>query len=248
MTGSNDLTPSTVVVAVGGTGTESKGHELGRALAEAFGVGLTSVHVEQPGADTDDAEHTPEERLAEAIASGLPTDGILVIESEHADRWRSRHSVAEHTIDAFTGPSVAVGHQAGPILADGPILVALDGSASAEISLTTALAFGRVLDRPIELVRVVPEPLHPETEGSEHAEAAAYLRSVTSRFDTELAATVVASNDPVSALVDRAADQDASLLALASRGDRSTSRTSMSRTASGLIAEARCPVLVVGLE
>jgi nucleotide-binding universal stress UspA family protein len=245
MTGSKDLTPSTVVVAVGPNEAESKGHELGRSLAEAFGIALTSVHVEQPGADTDDTEHTPEERLAVAIARGLPTDGILVIESEHADRWRSRHSVAEHTIDAFAGPSVAVGPRAGATFAVGPILVALDGSKPAEASLATAATVAKALGRTIEVVQAVPELLHPESDDSTEPEASAYLSRVAAASETEMAATVVASNDPVSALVDLAVARGASLLALASRGDRTTSRSSMSRTAAGLIAEAPCPVLVV---
>lgn len=243
MTGPNDLTPSTVVVAVGAADSGGKGQTLGQVLADAFGVGLTSVHVEQPGADT---EHTPEEALAAAIADGLPADGLLVIESEHADRWRSRHSIAEHTIDAFTGPSVAVGPRAGASFAHGPVLVALDGSAPAEASLTTALMVGRALNRSIELVRIVPEPLHPESDDSLEPEASAYLHTVAAGTGADITTAVIASNDPVSALVDLAAAREASLLTLASRGDRSTSRSSMSRTAAGLIAEARCPVLVVG--
>ena len=249
MTQSNDSGPSLVVAAVESDDADGKGPRLAAVLAAAFGVESRSVHADPPD-EGGAPDRTPEESLAAAIADQLPAGSILVIESEHADRWRSRHSVAEHTIDAFAGPSVAIGPHADVGFADGPIIVALDGSPSAEISLAAAMRFATALNRPVELVRVVAEPLHPEQVDDQSPEAGAYLEQVAAQTagvgSVQLDTAVVASNDPVTALVSRATARNACVLALASRGDRATARSSMSRTAAGLIAEARCPVLVVG--
>jgi nucleotide-binding universal stress UspA family protein len=249
MTDLIDAAPSAVVVAVG-TSAE-RGQALGDHLASAFGVERSSVHIENsassPAADSEDL--TPEERLAAAICDDIPNDALLVIESEHADRWRSRHSVAEHLIDAFAGAAIAVGPHASAVVAAGPVLVALDGSDSAEGSLATAIRFAETLGRPLEFVRVVEEPLHPDPKDSLEASAEAYLQDVSARTaggDGSLGhtTTVVTSNDPVSALAALADERGAALVVLNSRGDRSTQRSSMSRTAAGLIAELGCPVMV----
>ena len=249
MSTTNAFVPSLVMAAVDAEAADAKGPRLAATLATAFDVESSSVHVDRP-VDHESDDRTPEEALAAAIADELPPDAVLVIESEHADRWRSRHSVAEHTIDAFTGPSFAVGPHADAVLAAGPIIVALDGSPSAEASLTTSAGFASALGRSIELVRVVSEPLHPEQEDDGSGEARRYLEEIGAQTagtsGVEITTAVVASNDPVSALVARSADRNACILALASRGDRATARSSMSRTAAGLISEAGCPVLVVG--
>ena len=234
-----------MIVAVGVSA--DKGRALGSTLAEAFDVEVSSVHVDGATEAVEPADGmTPEETLAAAICRDLPSDGLLVIESEHADRWRSRHSIAEHTIDAFPGAAVAIGPGAGADLADGPVVVALDGSEAAELSLAGAVLFGRALQRALLLVRIVEAPLHPDADRGDQTVAADYLDAVASTLAGTADTLVVASNDPVSALVAAAADRDASLVALASRGDRSTARGSMSRTAAGVIAEATCPVLVIG--
>ncbi len=245
MTGRSDPTLSAVIVAVGASA--EKGIALGSTLAEAFGVEVSSVHVDGAAETVEPAEGmTPEETLAAAICRDLPADGLLVIESEHADRWRSRHSIAEHTIDAFPGAAVAIGPGAGPDLSDGPVVVALDGSDAAEGSLASAVRFGDALGRTLLLVRIVEAPLRPESDRTDQIAAAAYLDAVASTLAVAADTFVIESNDPVSAIVAVATDRGASLVALASRGDRSTARGSMSRTAAGVIAEAACPVLVIG--
>ncbi len=245
MTGPSDPTPSAVIVAVGASA--AKGNALGSTLAKAFDVGVSSVHVDGAIEAVEPTDGmTPEETLAAAICRDLPADGLLVIESEHADRWRSRHSIAEHTIDAFPGAAVAIGPAAGADLADGPVVVALDGSEAAELSLAGAARFGDALGRALLLVRIVDAPLRPEPDRTDQVAAAAYLDAVASRLAVLADTLVIESNDPVSAIVATATDRGASLVALASRGDRSTARGSMSRTAAGVIAEAACPVLVIG--
>lgn len=251
MTDPIETPPSAVVVAVG-TSAE-RGHAVGDLFARAFGVELRSVHIDDAGTEQrndSDRTMTPEEHLAAAICVRIPSDALLVIESEHADRWRSRHSVAEHTIDAFPGSTVAVGPHAPVELPKGPIYVALDGSPVAETSLAVAAQFAKALGRELSLVQVVEEPLHPDPVTAPEASAQAYLGAIADRmageFDTPgVHHRVITSNDPVSAIVALAEEQAAALIVLSSRGDRSTQRSSMSRTASGVIAELSCPVVVI---
>jgi nucleotide-binding universal stress UspA family protein len=250
MTDPIDTPPSAVVVAVGSSA--ERGNALGDHLAAAFSVELRSVHIDDasPSQETHGTELTPEEQLAAAICDRIPDDALLVIESEHADRWRGRHSVAEHTIDAFPGSAIAVGPHASGELPPGPIYVALDGSAAAETSLAVAARFANTLGRKLGFVQVVEEPLHPDPTGAVKASAEAYLRAITARVEQDFdvrgtSHEVVTSNDPVSAIAALAQEQAAALVVLSSRGDRSTQRSSMSRTAAGVIAEVACPVMVI---
>ncbi len=226
-----------ITVAVGSDARRAQ--QLASTLATAYGLSVTVVHVELDAAATPD--HTSEEALAAAIVERVPSHDLLIIESEHADRWRSRHSVAEHLIDAHRNATVAMGPSSVPELSDGPVVVALDGSISARASLAAAQRLAIAIDRPLVLARVIPEHLH--------AAAPTERESITAALEQEAAAinasaAVVESNDPVSALVQLCAEHQAAFIALASSGDRETERSTMSRTAAGLIAEAPCPVFV----
>lgn len=235
MTATTD--PAGITVAEGSNPERS--HALAATLGAGFAIPVTSVRVDDPPVAS--ASQTAEEALAEAIASRVPADHLLVVESRHADRWRSRHSIAEHLIDAHRSATVVLGPSSGSDLASGPIIVALDGSADAQTSLSAAQRLGEVTARPLLLVRVVAEPLDPDD--SDHVSTTAV------QLDAEAAALgataiVAASNDPVTALVRLGAEQHAACIALASSGDREAKRSTMSRTAAGLIAEATCPIYV----
>ena len=116
--------------------------------------------------------------------------------------------------------------------------------------MATAAQFAKALGRQLGFVQVVEEPLHPDPTGTREASAEAYLRGITVRVGEDFGVQgsvhrVVTSNDPVSAIAALADEQAAALVVLSSRGDRSTQRSSMSRTAAGVIAEVACPVMVI---
>lgn len=228
-------TPAGITVAAATDAGRSE--QLATTLAAAYDITSTLLHLDSTPVAAEG--QTDEEALAAAIADRIPAAHLLVVESEHADRWRSRHSVAEHLIDAHAHSTVALGPAGSPDVADGPIVVALDGSAGARSSLGPAKRLADAVGRRLLLTTVVPEPLDAEPP---HAEAEAWLQADAEAIGAE--AAVIASNDPVTALVSLAASQQAAFIVLASAGGRETKRSSMSRTAAGLIAEASCPVLV----
>lgn len=230
--------PTGITVAVGAEANRAQA--LAATLANALDLSVTLVHVELTTSAADD-DHTPQETLAAAIAQQVPHDHLLIIESEHADRWRSRHSVAEHLIDAHQSATIALGPASHPTIGAGPIVVALDGSARARKALSSAVRLGAAIDRGLVLLGVVPEALG----GAPSAMPAAIAALEKDAASIDAPVVVIESNDPVSALVAVCGDRQASFIALASGGDRQSARTTMSRTAAGLIAEAPCPVFVV---
>lgn len=215
--------------------TAARAKDLAERLAVLFSVPVSAIHL-----DTNDSANpsdpTPAATLAAAISEQVDHHHLLVIESAHADRWRSRNSVAEHLIDLHPNTTVAIGPTSHPGFAEGPIVVALDGSDRALTGLAAAQQLGEALDRPLLLARVVAESDADQSDAAEQE-----LRGCSPGASV----VVPISNDPISALVSVCADSNAALVVLASSGDRETKRSSMSRTTAGLIAEARCPVVVV---
>ena len=227
--------PTGITVA---EGTDAaRAHELAAVLAGVLDLPVSTVHLdtarEYPNPPLDDP--APAVTLAAAISAAVGNEQLLVVESAHADRWRSRNSVTEHLIDAHSGVVAAIGPASRASIATGPIVVALDGSERAQAGLAVAEHLAVLVGRPLVLATVL-------------AEADAELQRTTEAqlqaLDGAAAVAVEISNDPVSALVSVCQRSDASLIALASSGDRKTPRTSMSRTTAGLIAEAPCPVVV----
>ena len=236
MTTNRPIADATSVVLASATSEASgSGGAVARWLADALELPDRVLHLDEPADDPDE--------LADHIADRLPTDALLVMESHHADRWASRASVTEHVLDAFGGPAVVAGpgtetpHR-------GPIVVALDGSPEANQAIGPAITLARAVGGDVVLATIAPEPLDasPDLASADQllAETAANLPSdVGGRGQSR------ASNDPVGALAEIASDVEAALLVLVSKGDRTIARGSMSRTATGLVATAACPVVIV---
>ena len=226
---------TTVVLASATEDGAGPGGDVARWVADALGIPHHVLHLDE---QIDDAEE-----MAASIADRLPSDAVLVMESHHADRWASRRSIAEHVLDAFGGPAVVAGPAVvGPPA--GPIVVALDGSDEANQALGPALTLSQATDRSIVLATVVADPLDgtPDLAGAD-----AMLSAVASDLPADVEHQWVsrASNDPVTALADIAAEADACLVVMVSKGDRTIARASMSRTATGLVATTACPVVIV---
>lgn len=236
-TAADEPRPTGVIVAVGASADRAQ--PFATTLAERLSLPVSSVHV-----DTSTSPVATEDELAGAIAMRVAVDQVLVVESNNADPWRSRHSIAEHLVDAFAGTTIGLGPKARSDVSGGPIVVALDGSAAAESALPFASWLASRLECGLLLVRIVPDHLHGD-ERVERADAGNYLDTLSSAIAGNVTIDVGVSNDPVQAIVTMAAAADATLVALASRGDRQHARTSMSRTAAGVIGRAGCPVVVV---
>lgn len=232
-----------VVVPIEGDPDADHGRELGAWLGSKLGLAVRMIHIDVDVAVGD---------LAEAIVARIPPSSLVAMHSEHVNRWGGKSSTAEHVIDQWAGLSVVAGPRVTSIGGtEGPILVALDGSPNAERALEAVDSLAVALGCGIVLARVVPEPLGGSPDEAT-AEANAYLCSVVDQrgYDHAGAAhvRVLSSNDPIASLCSEAERLQSQLIVLASRGDRSTERSSLSRTCSGLIGEAVGPVVIVGTE
>jgi len=219
---------SEVVVAVGepgvgGSVSADPSVGLGNELAAALGLPLRMLHVE---AEPDD--------VAAAIADGLSPTSILVIHSEHANRWSGKWSIAEHVIDQWGGLAIAIGPCYTTSFRRGSVLTAVDGSAAALRVVEPARAVAATLDRSIQLCQVIPA-----SDASD--------QRVTSEASMEETVYLV-GNDPISSLLAHAATEDCRMIVLAARGNRASTRTSISRTCAGIIAGAEQPVMIVGTQ
>ncbi len=220
-------------------------------LGPTLGLDVRTLHVEAPAGAADSVE--------DAIVAQLGERSLLVMESEHADRWTGKASIAEHVVDRFGHTAIVIGptccgratgsvpedaapEDAASEMPAGPILVAVDGSPRAEAALEVARWLGAALGRAVEVVRVAAVPIgRPDEAAALVTEAQRYVGGLHAD-----ASTVVSSNDPVSALADIAQRRAAGMVVLASRGDRQSPRPTIAKTCSGLVAASPCPVMVVG--
>lgn len=248
-----------VAVAVGSDDLDNPAITLGIALARSLGVPLRLLHVACDGTTIDgdalceqiasvDATIAIrfESNHAADVVSGLvpmlTPRTLVVLKSQHANRWSGKVSIAEHVLDAFPGIVALIGPEATvqPSLT-GPIVLALDGSLDAERALRSAVVFTDVLGSWLVAVRVVPEPANHDAV----TEAAHYLGTATAGLDAVEAVTP-SSNDPVSAVTNLAREHDAALVVLSSHGNRATKRATLGRTSMGVVAAATQPVILVG--
>ncbi len=199
------------------------------ALAGRLGVEVRTVHADAT-------------EVVDAIVESLTPTSVAVMQSEHVNRWSGKRSVAEHVLDTWGGLTVLV----GPAFVDrprsGPVLVAVGNPAAADQSVEPAAHLAAALGVELLVVHVVADPIG----GPEHepAEAPTWLDSVTATGGH--ASTIIESNDVVGAVLDLASELASAYVVVASRGDRSTPRPTMSRTCSGLAAGAEQPVAVIG--
>jgi len=210
-----------IVVALREPEADDASVALAEELALALAVPSRLLHVEAAPGD-----------VATAIAEGLAPQSILVIHSEHANRWSGKWSIAEHVIDQWGGITIAIGPRYQSSLQAGPVMTALDGSSESFRAAEPAQMMAEILNRPIEYCTVVPS-------ADEHkADSADRPSLIAPRF--------VYGNDPVSVLLSEAERNASALIVLAARGDRSSVRSTISRTCSGIIAGATQPVMIVG--
>ncbi len=243
------LIATEVVVPLESLEGADEGRTLGAALAERLAVPLRIVHVDMP-ATSEPSRGGADEGLVAAIVAELSDQSILVMHSEHANRWSGKDSIAEHVVDEWGGTAMVVGPGVSTNHLDtsmDSVLVAVDGSSNAERSVAPAATLAAAVGADLVLARVVS---HALGEGAEPAvaEARGYLESLAKTIEGDIAvhSAVLESNDPVSALCQEAANRSAGLVVLASRGDRTAPRPMITKTCSGLVAEAGRPVVVIG--
>jgi nucleotide-binding universal stress UspA family protein len=199
------------------------------ALAGRLGVEVRTVHADAT-------------EVVDAIVESLTPTSVAVMQSEHVNRWSGKRSVAEHVLDTWGGLTVLVGPAFVDVLRSGPVLVAVGNPAAADQSVEPAAHLAAALGVELLVVHVVADPIIDD--GGPPVGAPAWLDTITAEGGH--ATTVVESNDVVGAVLDLATELASACVVVASRGDRTTPRPTMSRTCSGLAAGAEQPVAVIG--
>lgn len=242
---------------------------LAALLAEAWDLPIRLVHVSPSISSVDvdlesvlvgmrswyprfdiRSKHLYGDDPAKAIADHASPRTLVLMSTEHIDKWSFKDSVAEAVVERVGMPVLLVGpHVTKDRLRerrlDGEVVVGVDGSAAAEAGVGPAVALAKALGHRLWLVRVMPEP--GDEEPTFHPEVGRYLQELAEKCDTEIGTRweVIQGNDPVEVLEGFAARRDASFLVAATRGRASTERHSMASITAGLAAAAARPVLVV---
>ena len=260
---------SDIVAAVDDPHDPGAAWAVARDLAAATGRTARLLHVEvgHEGEAADDVD-----AVVEAIVDRVSPGELLVVESEHATRWSGKYSVSEGLVDHRPGSTMIVGPQhetSEPAGGPGPIVVALDGSDDARAAVGPALALAAAYSVGVQLTRVITRAAAAglvdrsadadakDRSARDAVAAADELASLVGALAVDqigqadhppVTARLLVSNDHVAALVDEAAMRSSPFVVVASRGDRTVARSTISRTSSGLAAEAPCPVLVISPE
>ncbi|HET8623493.1 MAG TPA: universal stress protein [Gemmatimonadales bacterium] len=224
-------------------------------------------------------EHLKREGLAgvtSVVLTGRPGDELvrhaeerdpdLVVLATHGRGGLERAwlgSVADHLIQNLTVPVVAV-HATDPPPAAAPvrrILVALDGSRSAETALDPASKLARVLDAELLVCRVVlpvplpADPLLPVTVAYD-TELTAELEAEAGRYVDRQVRQLVASGfrangkvlvggPRIAPTLLRAADEErAGLIAMTTRARGRLRRLGLGSVADKVMRAAPCPVML----
>lgn len=244
---------------------------LANDLATRWGIGVHIVHVRLPDDPVDndrlekvrsafrsrhpntDVESTlvAGESVPEALAPVIAPRALTVMRSEHAARGGSA-SVAEGIVRVAGGPCLIIGPDADHEDLERPVLVALDGSPTAERALDTAVAFAESIDQRLVLVQVVTSATSTHvarlrSEGQRVSESG-HLRSVARRLADnghQVGWEVVHADDAVAGILGAARSLGAGVISLGTHGDSGLARRMLGSTAMGLVAEGTSPVLMV---
>ena len=192
----------------------------------------------------------------------------LVVMTTHGHSGLSRFwlgSVADQVLRRVAVPVLLLRAGQAPVTAATPefdrIVVALDGSEPAEAALEPAIALGSLTPGATFLLALVvetpapivvpsgePAPFPPEWQEAQRSAGQAYLDGLARRLrrrGLEVEATVVVGAGVASRLVALAREEDAALLALATRASSGLDRLLLGSVADKVVRTAVQPVLVV---
>jgi nucleotide-binding universal stress UspA family protein len=246
------LRPSTIVVPIDGAALASRALIIGHRWAATFGADLVVASVDGELArgdlahmqfDAFEVRAAPRPDLLVATVSDIVTersDAAIVV----ATRARSplvdalRADVAQQLLRSVEVPVVLVGPHWRTEALDGPVVVAHDGTTAGSSVLDPARALAASLGSPSVLLHV-----HQPMFGS-GPEVLAILRAAQARLGSEATLEIVTSSFPAGAIREFVHEVDASLLALSMRGRTDMLTASTGRTATWVVRESPCPVLV----
>ena len=255
-----------VLVPLDGSARARSALGVGALLSTCLACGLHALRAGEPDEDEDalraalaaevDATGVQPDRLhvtttlapADAIvqvAAALAHPIICLTTRGHGDvRAALLGSVSTAVLARTAAPMVLL----GPRAADAPpralrrILVALDGSLTAEAVLPTAVVWARSLDLPITLLHVA-EPT--DRRGGEPSDVVVSVAQQYRGAGLRLTTSVRSGQDPAAVIAACADEQPGTLLAMASHGRSGMRRVLLGSVTADVVRRAAAPVLTV---
>ncbi len=252
-----------IVVPVATGSYRERAMPFAAGLADAWSLPIRVVHVSASITSDDPDLESIVERLrpwyptvriesthlygddpARAVADSLGPNSLAVMSTENTDGWRFKDSTAEAVVTAAGVPVLLVGPEARTPNLGGDVVLGLDGSASAEEALESAVGLAEALGGRLWLVGVVDKPQAGRPDPN--PDLARYLHEIAARLDRWVRARweVVQSNDPVDALTSFARRRRAGFMVTATGGRSDATSHTMRSIAMGLVPVAPCPVLI----
>jgi nucleotide-binding universal stress UspA family protein len=240
--------PSRIVVPLDGADLADRALTIARRWAETFRADLVVVGVageheqpELPGGET--TWHTVDDRdelvpTVVEMVSGEDASAVCVATRAHSPLVDvMADDIAQELVRSVDVPVLLVGPHCVAERLDGPVVVAHDGSQGAHAVLGAARVWAEALGvRPVvlhvhhPLGEVVDQVLPTLDDACEQVGGAAL--------------EIVHGSFPAGAIREYAHEVDASLVALSSRGRTDTLTASTGRTATWIVRESPCPVLL----
>ncbi len=262
---------SEIVVPLVGQDRHEPALTVANDLARRWGVPVHMLHVRQSD-DSVDNDRLEEIRaafrgrfpatevnstlvsgndVAKAAAEAIPASALIVMRSMQAAEPRVS-SMAEEILRATGGPALMIGSNADYEDLSRPVVVALDGSSTAEAAVDGAVAFAASIGQRVQLVQVVDPSTSAHVgklraEGQRVAESG-HLQSIAERLQAaghQVGWEVVHETDVVRGLLSAVKHLGAGIVALGSHGNSGLVRSMLGSTAMGLVAASPYPVLVV---
>ena len=250
-----DTMPATIVVPIDDAKLASRALVIARRWAAALGSDLVVVSVEGEAdradllAGLDESDEIPTRWQTVSDRDGL-VPAVVDFVSEHAATAvcaaTRAHSplvdvvsddVAQQVLRAVAVPVVLIGPHCRTDALDGPVVVAHDGSRGGHPVLDAARVWAGALGVR-SIVLHVHQPL-----GEEPTDVMPVLDAAREQLGGA-PLEVARSSFPAGAIRDYAHEVYASLLALSTRGRTDTLTASTGRTATWIVRESPCPVLV----
>jgi nucleotide-binding universal stress UspA family protein len=247
--------PSTIFVPVDRAELAARAATIGSRWARAFGAELVVLSV------ADDREHPDPDELVggdavsidrrtvpgrEALVPAVRDATATCRASAVCVATRARSplvdvvldDVAQEMVRGLDVPVMLIGPHCTTEPLAGPVVIGHDGSRDDDSVIEPARVWAAGAGLPVVLLHVhqlmIPEP----------PDSGTWLREVRDRLGSDAAFELVRHSFPAGAIREYAREVDASLLALSTRGRTDTLTASTGSTATWVVRESPCPVLV----
>jgi nucleotide-binding universal stress UspA family protein len=271
----NGKPPMVILVPLDGSQLARAAIGVGRAILSRVSGRLILFHAYWPGLPVDEADQAIESELEPLRALGIdvtlerratPRDeetgrviadaaeelgADLIVMTTHGRGGLGRWLFGSVTEQVIRSARVPLMMAPSELAVDWPgcnrasVLVALDGSDSAERALAPATRLARALRGEMILARILPDEGSPQdAAGSD--EAKSYLLSISSKLGcNELRArTIVRRGDAGRAIAALAHERNVSVIAIGAPEKDSSRRCALGSAAMGIVRRSNVPILV----